>query len=142
MVAYNLYIFDRNCSCLFYRQWAKVKECGISAEEERKLLYGMVYSLKSLLSRLSPFTTRDGFIGYSTDKYKLHVYETPTGTKFILNTDSKAGDQQETLQHIYTKIYVEYVIKNPHYKLGTPIDSQLFVKELDTYIQSKSFYTK
>uniref|UniRef100_A0A1X7UF16 Trafficking protein particle complex subunit n=1 Tax=Amphimedon queenslandica TaxID=400682 RepID=A0A1X7UF16_AMPQE len=52
------------------------------------------------------------------------IYETLAGTKFILNTDHKAGDLQETLQHIYTKIYVEYVIKNPHYKLGSTIDSQ------------------
>lgn len=102
----------------------------------------MVYSLKSLLFRLSPSSTRDNFLGYSTNKYKLHLLETPTGTKFILNTDEKAGDLQDVLQHIYTKIYVEYVIKNPCYKLGSPIESDLFIKELDNYIQTRSFFGK
>lgn len=140
MPVYNFYIFDRNCTCLYYKEWTKCKETGISQEESTKLMYGMVYSLKSLLSRLSPTSTKDSFLGYATDKYKLHMYETPTGTKFLLNTDHRAGNLQEVLRHIHSKIYVEYVIKNPCYKLGDPIDIQLFAKELDNYIQSRPFF--
>ena len=103
-------------------------------------MYGMVYSLNSLVSRLSPTSAKDSFLGYATDKYKLHLYESPTGTKFILNTDHKAGNLQEVLRYIYAKIYVEYVIKNPCYKIGEPIDIELFTKGLDNYIQSKAFY--
>ena len=142
MTVFNLYIFDRNCTCLYYRQWSKCKNTGISQEEERKLMYGMVYSLKSLISRLSPTSTKDGFLSYSTDKYKLHFFETPTGVKFILNTGNKVGDCRDVLQHIYAKFYVDLVIKNPLYKLGEWIESELFTKELDSYIQSRPFYSK
>lgn len=142
MTIYNIYIYDRQCTCLYYHQWVRHKEVGISQDEEWKLMYGMVYSLKSLLSRLSPTSGRDAFIGYSTDKYRLHYFETPTGVKFILNTDSHVPDCSDMLQHIYSKIYVEYVVKNPLYKLGTKIDSELFASKLDDYIQSCSFYDK
>ena len=105
-------------------------------------MYGMVYSLKSLVGRLSPNTSRDGFLGYSTNKYRLNFYETPTGVKFILSSDHKAPECRDMLQFIYSKLYVEYVIKNPLYKPGTKIDSDLFLKKLDEYVQSQPFFQK
>ena len=140
MTVFNLYIFDRNCSCLYYKQWVRSKDAGISQDEEFKLMYGMIFSIKSLLSRLSPRTTKEGFLGYSTNKYKLHYYETPTGLKFVMLTDTNVGSLNDSLADIYSKIYVEYVVKNPLYQLGEWIDSELFSSELDAFVQKLPCY--
>ena len=136
MTVYNLYIFDRNCSCLFYKQWSRNKEAGISKDEEFKLMYGMIFSIKSLISRLSTTSAKEGFVSYATSTYKLHFFETPTGLKFVLNTDTDVGDVQEILWHIYSKLYVEYVVKNPLCKPGEWISSELFGSKLDSYVQN------
>ena len=116
------------------------KEAGISQDEEFKLMYGMIFSIKSLLSRLSHKNSKDGFVSYSTSKYKLHYFETATGLKFVINTDNSIGNLSDELWHLYSKIYVEYVVKNPLLKAGKEISSQLFTSSLDSYIQSLPFY--
>lgn len=140
MTIYNLYIFDRDCTCLYYREWVRNKEAGISQDEEFKLMYGMIFSIKSLLSRLSHKSSKDGFVSYGTSKYKLHYFETATGLKFVLNTDDSIGSLSDELWHLYSKIYVEYVVKNPLLGSGKEITSQLFTSTLDSYVQSLPFY--
>ena len=140
MPVYNLYMFDRNCTCLYYKQWVRDKDAGISQDEEFKLMYGMIFSIKSLLSRLSSNSKKEGFVSYKTSKYKLHFFETATGLKFVLNTDISVGNLSEALWHVYSKIYVEYVVKNPLCKPGEWITSDLFSSELDSYIQSLPFF--
>ena len=139
MTVYNLYIFDRSCSCLYYKDWTRTKDAGISRDEEFKLMYGMIFSIKSLLTRLSTTNAKEGFVSYTTSKYKLHFYETPTGLKFVLNTDTNVGDIQDTLRDVYSKLYVEYVVRNPLCKPGEPIESTLFASKLDSYVQSLPF---
>lgn len=136
MTVYNLYVFDRNCSCLYYKEWERQKQAGISRDEEFKLMYGMIFSIKSLISRLSTTSAKGGFVSYTTSKYKLHFFETPTGLKFVMNTDTSVGDLQDALWHIYSKVYVEYVVRNPLCSPGEWIDSELFASELDSYVRS------
>lgn len=139
MTVYNLYIFDRNCSCLYYKEWSRNKDAGISRDEEFKLMYGMIFSIKSLLTRLSTTSAKEGFVSYTTTKYKLHFYETPTGLKFVLNTDTNVGNIQDTLWDIYSKLFVEYVVRNPLCKPGEPIESVLFASKLDSYVHTLPF---
>ena len=136
MTVFNLYIFDRNCTCLYYKEWSRTKQAGISRDEEFKLMYGMIFSIKSFLSRLSNRSAKENFLSYSTSKYKLHYFESATGLKFVLNTDTSVGSVSEELWHIYSKIYVEYVTKNPLILQGEEITSQLFTSKLDAYVQT------
>ena len=140
MTIYTLYIFDRNCTCLYYREWLRHKKAGIPQEEEFKLMYGMLFSIKSLISRLSVTSAKEGLIGYSASNYKLHYFETPTGFKFVLNTDTDEGDIQDVLRHIYARIFVEYVIRNPLVSPGETVKSELFITKLDAYVQNLSFF--
>ncbi len=140
MTVFNLYVFDRNCTCLYYKEWQRTKEAGISRDEEFKLMYGMIFSIKSLLSRLSHKSAKENFLGYTTSKYKLHYFESATGLKFVLNTDVSVGNLKDELWNIYSTIYVEYVSKNPLIQPGEKITSQLFTSKLDAYIESLSFY--
>ncbi|XP_027060460.1 trafficking protein particle complex subunit 1-like isoform X2 [Pocillopora damicornis] len=101
MTIYNIYIFDRNGTCLYYESWNRKKESNMSKEEEFKLMYGL---------------------------------------KFILNTDLNAGSIKDVLFNIYSKIYVEYVVKNPLCQLNEPIQSELFTSKLDSYIRSLTIF--
>jgi len=105
-------------------------------------LYGMLFSIKSFCGKLSPTDMKDGFTCYKTSKYRLNYYETPSGYKFVLNTDTAVTHPivRDLLQNIYGKVFVEYVIKNPMYVLGQPVDCELFDNKLDEYVKSASFF--
>ena len=52
-----------------------------------------------------------------------HYFETPTGLKFVMLTDTNVGSLNDSLWDIYSKLYVEYVVKNPLYRPGEWVDS-------------------
>ncbi len=70
------------------------------------------------------------FRSYTTDYYKLHFFEVPTGVKFVLVTKKTKADLTPYLELLYTTVYIPYVSRNVFYKPGTPIDCQLFKQEL------------
>ena len=102
-------------------------------------MYGMIFSIKSLISRLSIKSAKEGLVGYTASNYKLHYFETPTGFKFVMNTDTGVENIQDVLRHIYTRIFVEYVVRNPLLLPGDPVESELFTAKLDEYVQNLSF---
>ncbi|XP_030193376.1 trafficking protein particle complex subunit 1 isoform X1 [Gadus morhua] len=140
MTVHNLYIFDRNGACLHYSEWNRKKQAGISKQEEFKLMYGMLFSIRSFVSKMSPLDMREGFQCFQTSRYKLHFYETPTGLKFIMNTDLSVPNARETLHQIYSTLYVDYIVKNPLCSLGDPLQSDLFSARLDTFIKNLPYF--
>ncbi|XP_007426751.1 trafficking protein particle complex subunit 1 [Python bivittatus] len=141
MTVHNLYLFDRNGACLHYSEWNRKKQAGISKEEEFKLMYGMLFSIRSFVSKMSPLDMKDGFLSFQTSKYKLHYYETPTGLKVVMNTDLGVGNIQDILHQIYSHIYVEYVVKNPLCDLNETIQSELFRNKLDSFVRALPFFS-
>ena len=71
--------------------------------QEARLLYGMLFSLKSFSNRISPLDVQEGVQCYTTNKYKMTLYETPTSLKFVCNTDVNAPGVNELLQKLYTQ---------------------------------------
>ncbi|KAM9834713.1 trafficking protein particle complex subunit 1 isoform X2 [Syngnathus typhle] len=126
MTVHNLYIFDRNGKCLYYNEWNRKKQAGISKEEEYKLMYGMLFSIRSFVSKMSPLDSKEGFQSFQTSRYRLHYYETPSGLKFVMNTD--------------LSLYVENIVKNPTCVLGNTLDSDLFSTRLDAFIRALPYY--
>lgn len=58
---FNMYIYDRKGKCLFYKEWSRpLNTLSDDPEEEKKLMYGMVYSLKELTSKISPSKGPEG----------------------------------------------------------------------------------
>ncbi|XP_050534487.1 trafficking protein particle complex subunit 1 isoform X2 [Daktulosphaira vitifoliae] len=109
----------------------------MSKEEEAKLMYGMLFSIKSFVSKISPHDPKQGLLCYKTNKYALHYYESLTGIKFILNTDISVKNVRDLLQQLYKDIFVEYVVKNTECEMGQPIVSELFQNKLDQFIKQQ-----
>ncbi|CAD6992344.1 trafficking protein particle complex subunit 1 [Ceratitis capitata] len=141
MTIYHLYIFDKLGTMMYYAEWNRTKKSGVSREEEAKLTYGMLFSIKSFVSKISPHDPREGFLFYKTNRYALHYMETPSGLKFVLYTDTAALNVKELLQQLYSKIWVEYVVRDPLWSPGTPVTSELFQTKLDEFIKQSALYS-
>ncbi|KAJ1728841.1 TRAPP complex subunit bet5 [Coemansia biformis] len=118
---------------------------NVAMEEEAKLVYGIVFSTRNIISKLAGSTqpgNGGGFLSLATNTYRMHYYEAPTGVKFVLNTDVNTTSMQPVLEMIYRNIYVEYVVKNPlfHFdpKVSAPIENDYFRAVLNNYIQEIS----
>ncbi len=102
-------------------------------ESDQKLMYGLIYSLKTFVKGIAP-KEGETFQSFNTSTYKLHFFESPTGFKFIFLTDTNAGDLDSHLVEIYTKFFVPFVISNPLYELHKKVNCYLFTENLDRYV--------
>ncbi|XP_065072779.1 trafficking protein particle complex subunit 1 [Ochlerotatus camptorhynchus] len=137
---YNLYIFDKYGTLLHYAEWNRLKQSGITKDEEAKLMYGMLFSLKSFVNKISPIDPKEGFLYYKTNKYALHYVEVSSGLNFVLNTDTTASGIKDFLLQLYSKIWVEYVVRNPLWTIGTPVTSDLFKSKLDEFVKQSPLF--
>lgn len=126
----------------------------LSAEDDAKLIFGTIYSLRNMVRKLGgeddrlkiiplknwrqTLTSTNSFLSYRTSQYKLHYYETPTNTKFVMLTDIKSGSMRLALQQIYVNCYVEYVVKNPlspvEHPGGLGVNNELFEASLGQFV--------
>lgn len=141
MTIHNLYIFDRNGALVHYGEWNRKKNSSMSREEEGKLVYGLIISLRGVIEKISPLDIKDNSFQYQTSKYKMNFWESPSGVKFVLNTDFNSPNVRELLRTIYTTVYVEYVVKNPLCIPGEYITSELFAQRLDEVVKSSLSYS-
>ena len=73
MTIYNLWLFDERGPCLYYREWNRRKNTNMGKDEEAKLLYGMLFSTRSFVNKLSPADMKEGFLSYSTSSYRVAI---------------------------------------------------------------------
>ncbi|CAF4297004.1 unnamed protein product, partial [Rotaria sp. Silwood2] len=87
---------------------------------------------------------KDGFLSFKTNCYKLNYYETPTGLKFILNTDNNVGNIRDILHQLYSTIFVNYIVKNPRCSALDIInnDQEIFIEKLDEFISNLSIFSQ
>ncbi|KAJ0399797.1 hypothetical protein P43SY_002942 [Pythium insidiosum] len=141
---FSISIYSRSGSCLFHEKWNVANTKAITyedPEEEKRLLFGLIFSLKEFVFKVTPSSTQvgdhhdptpspasEGLQRFQTNSYTCHHYETPSGLRFILMTDNHAGDLSSVLRHIYSQLYLDYVVNNPLCDVHTSktINSQLF----------------
>jgi hypothetical protein len=53
------------------------------------------------------------FTSYKTSQYRMHLYETLTGYKFVLLSDPGADSLRFVLRQLHTGPFIDYVVRNP-----------------------------
>lgn len=133
-------------------------------DEETKLVYGVVLSLRNMVKKLSK--RDEQFTGYRTSTYKLHLYETSTNYKFILLTDPRADMPSSSsttlastnsgassnpasnpvryaLRQIHAGPFLDYVVRNPLVPMDSRtqgIDNEYFRASVDRLVRSLSIF--
>lgn len=116
---------------------------GLAFDEEAKLVYGVVISLRNMIKKLSG--RDEQFVNYRTSAYKLHLYETPTGYKFVMLSDAKTDSLRFVLRQIYVGPFLEYVVRNPLVKMDDRehgIDNEYFRASVDRLVRGLSVFSQ
>ncbi|KAH9485433.1 Transport protein particle subunit bet5 [Psilocybe cubensis] len=114
---------------------------GLPFDEEAKLVYGVVISLRNMIRKLSG--RDEQFVNYRTSAYKLHLFETITGFKFVMLSDPKTDSLRFVLRQIYVGPFLEYVVRNPLVKMDSReqgIDNEYFRASVDRLIRGLSVF--
>eukprot|EP00056_Hartaetosiga_gracilis_P015796 m.3125 g.3125 ORF g.3125 m.3125 type:complete len:141 (-) comp3246_c0_seq2:145-567(-) len=138
---YNLHLYDRSGKCLYWKEWKRPTR-SISeeqAEANRKMLFGLLFSLKRFAERLSPNDDKI-FRSYKTGTYKLHCFETVSGVKFVMCTDKGVGNIMSDLQQLFAQVYVPYVVKSPVAEMGDAIKSSIFDQKLEAFVSKLKYF--
>ncbi|TFK25696.1 snare-like protein [Coprinopsis marcescibilis] len=118
-----------------------VTSTGLAFDEEAKLVYGVVLSLRNMIKKISG--RDEQFTSYRTSSYKLHLFETPSGYKFVMLTDQKSEMMRSVLKQIYLVGFLEFVVRNPLIKMDSReqgIDNDNFRSAVDRYVRGLPNY--
>ena len=83
------------------------------------------------------------FVNYTTSAYKLHLYETTSGYKFVMLSDPKADSLRFVLRQIYAGPFLEYVVRNPLVPMDSReqgIDNEFFRMSTDRMIRGLTVF--
>ncbi|TPX17465.1 uncharacterized protein E0L32_003108 [Thyridium curvatum] len=69
-----------------------------------------------------------------TENFRLQCFNTLTGTKFLLFTDTAQANVDVTIRRVY-ELFTDYVMKNPFYQSEMPIRCDMFDRKLGSYIR-------
>jgi len=117
---------------------------GLPFDEESKLVYGVIFSLRNMVKKLS-MKDDEAFIAYRTSTYKIHLFETPSGLKFVLFSDPSVESLRFILKSIYQSAYIEFVVRNPMVGMDSReskrgIDNLAFRTAVNNFISSLSVF--
>lgn len=98
MTVHSFHIFDRKGKTLFTKRY--IKSPGAEDEEQlseqRKLIFGMLFSLRELSSSLSPIDGPGDLQLVKTGATTLYNYETVSGLRFVLYTTAETAVMSTT----------------------------------------------
>nr|GAT56336.1 TRAPP complex subunit [Mycena chlorophos] len=117
-----------------------ITSTGLSFDEESKLVYGVILSLRNMIKKISG--KDEQFTSYRTSSYKLHLYETVSGYKFVMLSDPASDSLRFILRQIYVGPFLEYVVRNPLVQMDSKeygIDNEYFRASVDRLVRSSHF---
>ena len=93
-----------------------------------------IREVKRPLGAPTPHGEGCSFRSFTTDCYKLHYLDSPSGIKIVLNTSKDVGSLEKQMWVIYSSLYCEYIVKNPLYTVGEPFECEQFVQKLNKFV--------
>ena len=98
---------------------------------------------KPLRSEIERPYRDEQFTNYRTSTYKLHLYETLSGYKFVMLSDPNADSLRFILRQIYAGPFLEYVVRNPLMDMDSKehgIDNDYFRMSVDRMVRGLSVF--
>jgi trafficking protein particle complex subunit 1 len=80
-------------------QQVQAPMAALPFDEEAKLVYGVLLSLRNMVKKLAG--RDEQFMGYKTSTYRFHLFETPSGYKFVLLSDPVTDNLRHTLRQVH-----------------------------------------
>lgn len=155
MPVHSLHVFDRKGKTLFTKRYAKKdkdepgEEDEEQLSEQRKLVFGMLFSLREVAASLTPDngpSSDKSLHSVKTGASTLYSYETNSGLRFALyvttsDDDSDAKSIRLALSHIYNEIWINSVTRSPLYNPIAPnVEATSFEQNLDKYLALESWF--
>ncbi|KAJ7218013.1 TRAPP complex subunit bet5, partial [Mycena pura] len=119
---------------------ATITSTGLAFDEEAKLVYGVILSLRNMVKKISG--RDEQFTNYRTSAYKLHVFESISGYKFVMLSDPASESLRFLLRQLYVGPFLEYVVRNPLVQMDSReygIDNEYFRASVDRLVRSSHF---
>ncbi|EIW82920.1 snare-like protein [Coniophora puteana RWD-64-598 SS2] len=117
------------------------KSNALPFDEEAKLVYGVVISLRNMVKKLSG---RDElFTSYRTSAYRLHLLETVSGYKFVMLSDPNTDNLRFVMRQLYNGPFIDYAVRNPLVPMDSReqgIDNDYFRAATDRFIRGLSVF--
>jgi len=118
-----------------------VRSNTLPFDEEAKLVYGVILSLRNMVKKLSG--RDEQFTSYRTSTYRLHLYETVSGYKFVMLSDAATDGLRFILRQIYNGPFLDYVVRNPLVPMDSRdqgIDNDYFRASIDRLVRGLSVF--
>jgi trafficking protein particle complex subunit 1 len=152
MGVHSFLVFDRKGKTMFAKRYGKVDPDAVTdeaqLEEQRKLVFGMLFSLREVIASLSP-AQETALHTVQTGASTIHNYETNGGMRVAVymtpspnNAPPSEGEAiRKALEHIYKELWIQCVTRSPLYR---PIEANIgatnFEQKLDEYLMAQPWF--
>lgn len=168
MTIYSFFIFDRHCNCVYNREYTHSVNPASSTPitqgraegqinknndaDNSKLLFGILYSLKTIATKLvSDDSAHNELKQLTIGQFRVHFWESLTRFKFVIITDLQVQSLQHELWQLYSHFFVKYVVENAllpvefkwkdddalrENEIYGKINNGKFIQETDQYLKS------
>lgn len=89
------------------------------------------------------FCRDEDFTNYRTSSYKMHLFETPSGYKFVMLSDPNCESLRLVLRSLYVGPFIEYVVRNPLVHMDSReqgLDNDYFRASVDRSVRGLSCF--
>ncbi|KAF5315616.1 hypothetical protein D9611_004950 [Ephemerocybe angulata] len=133
MAIFGLWIINKAGGLVYQKSFAE----GLAqlTSNEQLVLAGTLHGIHAITSRLSPNGSSSGANVIEGETFKMTIFLTVTGTKFVLLTSLTETIAEHILQRIY-EAYSDAVMKNPFHTPEMPVRSEGFETRVNAIIGS------
>ena len=139
---HEFFIFNRSGVCIFHLDFSEKIATNKSIsldkllEHRYKLIFGLLFSMKSFVKNLSPARNVDLLKNFATMDYKLHYVEFLNGLRFVMISAPSKTDYTSQLKELFSIFYVNLITKNIYMNKEEPIKNELFLEGVFNYLNS------
>ncbi|KDQ11665.1 hypothetical protein BOTBODRAFT_35107 [Botryobasidium botryosum FD-172 SS1] len=123
MAVFGLWVINKAGGLVYNRDFGE----GLAklTSNEYLVLAGTLHGIHAITSRLSPTSSSSGAQVIEGESFKMTIFLTATGTKFVLLT-SLSNMSADVILHKTYEIYSDTVMKNPFHTPEMPIRTEGF----------------